>query len=148
MSDGMITKRLSKRILDTDRRLDIYPGLVKAPAYFFEKYGTRFSDDIKGVSRPGAPPPTVRVIESWAEKSRAAEAADVRKAARLAAKKEAEAASAAAAVEGTDSSQDEQPEDEVETEAGEKEVVEDSKLLPPEKAIWTGAKKLGKKKKA
>lgn len=154
MSDEqMILRKATVRILDTDRRLDIYKGWVKAPASFFEKYGKRFVDEPRIGKDKDAP---IRTITEWADKSRAAEFAEIRKANRAAAIRElkeftaADKAAAKAevlaednkATGNVDADEVDGATDEVPTPA----VAKGTAPLPPEKAVWTGAKKTTKKK--
>jgi hypothetical protein len=139
MSDGfeMVTKKALVRILDPDRRLVIDRGFVKAPELFFAKYGNRFSDDKPGKKEIGS----VRVIDKWANKSRAAEQHDVRLAARIQAKKEAAAVAAAAPA-------DEAAEEEEVESQEEADVNEKAEGLPLESTLSNAsARPLGKKKK-
>lgn len=150
--EQMLLKKAVVRILDPDRRLDIYKGWVKAPASFFEKYGTRFIEEPKVGKEKDAP---IRTITEWADKSRAVEFAEIRKANRIAAKREMEefiaADKAAARAEQKDKSatsdeaEETESEAEVELEDDVPAVAKGTNPLPPEKALWKGAKKLKKK---
>jgi len=149
--DQMVLRRAVVRILDPDRRLDIYKGWVKAPESFFEKYGKRFISEPKVGKEKDSP---IRTITEWAEKSRAAEFAEIRKANRIAAKKEMESFIAADKVAAREelkeaSATDDEVED-VDVAADEEEATvvaaKGPELLPADKAVWKGAKKLAKKK--
>jgi len=151
--DQMVLRRSMGRIIDPDRRLDIYKGWVKAPESFFEKYGKRFVSEPKVGKEKDAP---IRTITEWAEKSRAAEFAEIRKANRIAAKREMEefmAADKKAAKAEQEAEQEEEPASSDEPDEAESDEVEDdvpavakgTNPLPPEKALWKGAKKLKKK---
>jgi hypothetical protein len=159
MSDEMVIRKTAKRIIDPDRRLDIAPGYVRATELFFDRYGIRFTNE-KPTAKDREKGVVVRTIEKWANRSRAAEAADTRRADRLKAKKEFLAnekkfdQEQEEAEEDSASADDEADEVDVDAdadsdEASDKEnipaVAKGGKLLPPEKAIWTGAKKLKKK---
>ena len=148
MSDEqMVLRRATGRIIDPDRRLDIYKGWIKAPESFFEKYGKLFVNEPKVGKEKDSP---IRTITEWADKSRAAEFAEIRKANRISAKREMEefmaADKIAAREELKESSEPEaEPEEPVEEEAP--VVVKGPELLPADKAVWKGAKKLATKKK-
>jgi hypothetical protein len=147
--DQMVLKRAVVRILDPDRRLDIYKGWVKAPESFFEKYGKRFISEPKVGKEKDAP---IRVITEWADKSRAVEFAEIRKANRLAAKREMEEFMAADKIAAKAEQKEESATSDEAEETEPVEVAEDvpavakgTNPLPPEKAVWKGAKKLKKK---
>jgi len=129
MSDdrNMIIKKALVRILDPDRRLVIDRGFVRAPEEFFDRYGaTRFSNE-QPTKKEIAAGVTVRTIEKWAAKSRAAENADNRASARSRAKREAAAAAAAAAAEDQpdeDASNDDEADIDLENAADELDCVD------------------------